>query len=69
VDCSGFMKCKGWALSCDGSSRTGRESVDLSGVRERISQMCAGDKSSSDLCVDFLAHRAPASSNRGRAQE
>jgi hypothetical protein len=62
-----FTQCKGWTLSYDGSSHTGRESIGLSGARDCIGQMCAGNISSSSLHVDLLPCCARASSNRGRA--
>jgi hypothetical protein len=64
-----FTQFKGWTLFYDGSSCTGHESIGLSGARERISQICAGNGSSSGLRVDLLARHALALSNRGRAHE
>jgi hypothetical protein len=64
-----FMQCKGRTLSYDGSSRTRRESIGLSGACDRIGQVCTGSRSSSGLGVDLLACRALVSYNRGKAQE
>jgi hypothetical protein len=64
-----FLQCKGRTLSCDGLSRTERESIGLSDARDRISQMFVGNRSSSGLRVDLLDYRALASYNQARAQE
>jgi hypothetical protein len=42
MDCLGVKQYKGWILSYDGSSCTERESIGLSGVRDRIGQTRGG---------------------------
>lgn len=62
------MQCKRQTLFCDGLSRTGRESIGLSVVRERIGEICIGNRSSFGLHVDLLARRALASSIKAKSR-